>query len=50
MSCGVGHRRGSDTALLWLWYRLATAALIPLLAWEPQYTVGAAPQKKQKIK
>ena len=23
MSCGVGHSRGSDPELLWLWYRLA---------------------------
>ena len=23
--CGVGHRRGSDLALLWLWYRRAAA-------------------------
>ena len=21
VSCGVGHRQGSDLALLWLWYR-----------------------------
>ena len=34
MSCGVGHRRGSDLALLWLWCRLAAAALIQSLAWE----------------
>ena len=27
-SCGVGHRCGSDLALLWLWYRLAAAAPI----------------------
>ena len=30
MSCGVGHRRGSDPALLQLWYRLAAAALSDL--------------------
>ena len=28
MSCGVGHRLGSDPALLWLWCRQAAAALI----------------------
>ena len=28
LSCGVGHRCGLDPALLWLWFRLATAALI----------------------
>ena len=27
-SCGVGHRCGSNLALLWLWYRLAATALI----------------------
>ena len=34
MSCGVGHRHGLDKALLWLWFRLAAAALIQLLVWE----------------
>ena len=28
LSCGVGRRRGSDLALLWLWCRLAATALI----------------------
>ena len=28
VNCGVGHRCGSDLALLWLWYRSAAAALI----------------------
>ena len=28
VSCGVGHRRSSDPALLWLWYRLAAVTLI----------------------
>ena len=27
MSCGVGHRHGSDSTLLWLWCRQAVAAL-----------------------
>ena len=32
VSCGVGHRRGSDPALLWLWCRPeATAPIRPLL-------------------
>ena len=32
MSCGVGHRHGSDPELLWLWCRLAAAAMIlPLM-------------------
>ena len=28
MSCGIGHRQGSDPVLLWLWCRLAAATLI----------------------
>ena len=28
MSCGIGHRRSSDPALLWLWYRLVAPALM----------------------
>ena len=42
MSCGAGHRRGSDLALLWLWCGLAATASIGPLAWEPPYAVGAA--------
>ena len=45
MSCGVGHRRGSDTALLWLWHRPAATALIRPLAWEPPCAAGAALEK-----
>ena len=51
MSCGVGPRCSSDPALLWLWLwrRLAAAALIQPLAWEPPYAVGVALNKtKQK--
>ena len=52
MSCGVGHRRGSDPALLWLWPRLEAIALIRPLAWEPPHAAGAALEqaKRQKIK
>ena len=52
MSCGVGHRRGSDLALLWLWPRLAATAPIRPLAWEPPCAAGAAQEmaKRQKIK
>ena len=56
MSYGVGHRRGSDLALLWLWCRPAAVAPIQPLAWEPPYAVGAAqeiakkPKKKKKKK
>ena len=50
VSCGVGDRRGSDLALLWLWGRPAAKAPIRLLAWEPPYAVDAAliRQKKKK--
>ena len=47
MSCGVGRRRGSDPALLWLWRRPEATAPIWPLAWEPPYAMGAA-LKKQK--
>ena len=40
MSCGVGHRGGSDLALLW--YRLAVVAPIRPLAWEPPCAMSAA--------
>ena len=46
MSCGVGHRRGSDLALLWLWYKPAVVAPIRPLVWEFPYAVGTALQKK----
>ena len=49
MSCGVGHRRGSDSELLWLWHSLAATAPIKPLAWEPPYAEGAA-LKRQKDK
>ena len=42
MSCGLGHRCGSDPVLLWLWSRPAAVALIRPLAWEPPHTVGVA--------
>ena len=44
MSCGVGRRRGSDLALLWLWRRLVSTAPIRPLAWEPPYAAGVAQQ------
>ena len=50
MSCGVGHRHGSDPALLWLWCRLVATAPIRPLAWEPPYAVGAALEKTKKKK
>ena len=44
MSCGVGCRRGSDPALLWLWPERRPVATAPIqpLAWEPPYASGAA--------
>ena len=50
MSCGVGCRRGLDHMLLWLWCRLAAAALITPLAWEPPYAEGAALEKAKRQK
>ena len=50
MSCGVGCRRGSDPALLWLWRRPVATAPIGPLAWEPPYAVGAAQEIAKKTK
>ena len=54
MSCGLGHRGGSDLALLWLWHSLAAVDPIRSLAWEHSYAAGAAlkrwkPKKKKKV-
>ena len=50
MSCGVGHRRGSDPVLLWLWHRpAATTPIIPL-AWEPPNAMGGVLKKGKKTK
>ena len=46
MSCGVGCRRCSDPALLWLWPRPVATAPIRPLAWEPPYAAGAAQEKQ----
>ena len=50
VGCGVGHRLGSDPALLWLWCRPAAAAPIRPLAWELPRVAGAALKKKQNKK
>ena len=50
MSCGVGHRCGSDPELLWLWPRPAAIALIRPLAWEPPYAARSGPRKGKKTK
>ena len=51
-SCGVGRRRGSDPALLWLWRRPVATARIRPLAWELPYAAEAALEiaKRQKKK
>ena len=46
MSCGVDPRCGSDLVLPW--YKLAVAAPVGPLAWEPPCAVGAA-LKRQKV-
>ena len=48
MSCGIGLRCGLDFALLWLWCRQATAALIRPLAWELPYAMGADLKSKKQ--
>ena len=50
MSCGVGYRGSSDSALLWLWCRLAAAAPIQPLAWELPHAACAAIKRKTKNK
>ena len=50
MSCGIGHRCGLDTALPWQWCRLAAAAPIQPLAWEPPYASGVALKNKKTEK
>ena len=51
MSCGVGHRHGSDPELAWLHHRPAATALIRPLAWElRQYAMNAALEKTEKKK
>ena len=50
MGCGVGHRRDSDPALLWLWRRPAAATPIQPLAWEPSHAMGVALKRQKKKK
>ena len=50
MSCGVSRSQGLDLALLWMWHRLAAAAPIQPLAWEPPCATGAALKSKKKKK
>ena len=41
-------QRVKDLALLWLWGRMTSVALMRPLAWEPPYAAGAALKKRQK--
>ena len=50
MNCGVGHRGGSDPALLWLWHRPAAIALIRPLAWELPQALKRQDKKKERKK
>ena len=50
MSYGIGHRCGSDLALVWLWHRLVATAPIRPLAWEPPYAMGVAIEKGKNTK
>ena len=50
MSCDVGHRPGSDLALLWLWCRLAAVIPNRPLDWELPHTMGVAPKNPKKKK
>ena len=47
MSCGVGHRHGSDSELLWLWCRPVARAPIGPLVWELPYAMGVALKKSK---
>ena len=47
MSCGVGCRCGSDSALLWLQRRLAATALIQPLAWKLAYASGVSLKSRE---
>ena len=47
MSCGVGHSRGSDPALLWLWCRLAAVPALGPLPWEPPHAVCVALERRK---
>ena len=43
----MGHRRGSDPALLWLWRRSAATALIQPQACELPHAPGTALKRKK---
>ena len=47
-SCSIAHRCSLGLALLWLWLRPATAALIPS-SWELALATGMALKRKKKF-
>ena len=50
MSCGVGHRRGSDPTFLWLWRRSAAVAPTRPLAKGLPNATGTVLKKKKFLK
>ena len=50
MSCSVGQRHGLGLALLSLWCKPASTALIGPLSWEPLYATGAALERQKEKK
>ena len=50
VSCGGGCRHDLDLALLWLWRRLAAAALTGPLAWERPYMTSVALKRPSPAK
>ena len=46
----VGHGRGSDLVLLWLWCRPVAIASIRPLAWDLQYASGVTLKRQEKKK
>ena len=46
----MGHRRGSDPVLLWLWHRLMAVALTGPLAWEPPFASSVALRRRRRRK
>ena len=50
MNCGVGHRHGSDVALLWLWHRPVATVPTGPLAWETPYAMGEVLKEKRPPK
>ena len=45
VTCGIGRRRQSDLAWLWLWWRLADVVPVQPLAWELAYAADVALNK-----